>query len=162
MNDFSADIEINKYQLDEELVRQPQLYYDWAKSEVIAADKVARAKDDWEVTAAEIEIEIRKHPTLYNLPDNPKEGLVKAAVIIHKKVKRKKKKYLKALKTQRLLAKAERSFEHRKKSLEGLVSVNMQMHFSTPKQGQRVDLEIKEQQQNLLGRERQKRKIKRR
>ena len=162
MNDFSEDIEINKYQLDEELVRQPQLYYDWAKAEVNAGDEVAKAKDDLEITSAKVEIEIRKHPTLFDLPENPKEGLIKAAIIINKKVKRKKKKYLQALKTQRLLSKAERAFEHRKKSLEGLVSINMQMHFSTPKQGQRVDLEIKEQQNYILGRARQKRRIKRR
>lgn len=162
MNEFNDEVRINKYQLDDELVEQPQRYYNWAKLEAKAADEVALLKDKVEIVKAEVEIRIRKHPTAYDLPDNPKEGLIKAAVIIQPKVKRANKKLLRAMKTHRLLTKAEKSFEHRKKALEGLVSLNMQMHFSTPKGVQRKDFEIDEQRDNLLEKARKKRKIKRR
>lgn len=162
MNDFNDDVYIDKYQLDEELVKQPQIFYDWAKAEVIAGDEASRLKDEAEVIKAKIEIRIRANPTLYDLPDNPKEALIKAAVTINRKVRKANKKYLRALKTQRLLAKAEKAMEHRKKSLEGLVSVNMQMHFSTPKGVPKQDFEIVEQRSNLLERARKKRKIRRR
>ena len=162
MNDFSEQVRINKYQLDDELVEQPQRYYDWAKLEAQAADEVARLKDKLEILKAEVEIRIRKHPTAYDLPDGPKEALIKAAIIVQPKVKRLGRKLLKAMKTHRLLTKAEKSFEHRKKALEGLVSLNMQMHFSTPKGVQRKDFEIEEQRDNLLEKARKKRRIKRR
>lgn len=163
MNDFNDEVKINKYQLDDELVEQPQRYYNWAKLESKAADDVARLKDKVEIIKAEVEIRIRKHPTAYDLPDNPKEALIKAAILIQPKVKRANRKLLKAMKTHRLLSKAEKSFEHRKKSLEGLVSLNIQMHFSTPKGVQRRDFEIDEQRDTLLDTARKKRrKIKRR
>lgn len=163
MNDFSDEVSINKYKLDDELVEQPQRYYNWAKLEAKAADEVALLKDKVEIVKAEVEIRIRKHPTAYDLPDNPKEALIKAAVLIQPKVKRINKKLLKAMKTHRLLTKAEKSFEHRKKSLEGLVSLNIQMHFATPKSIPRKDLEIDDQRDTLLNKARQKRrKIKRR
>ena len=162
MSDFNQDVAINKYKLDEELVRQPQKFYEWAKAEVIAGDKVSDLKDKLEILKAKVEIRIRKHPTAYDLPENPKEGLIKAAVIVQPKVVRMSKKLLQAMKTHRLLQKAEKSFEHRKKSLEGLVSVNMQIHFATPRNVPRKDFEIEEQRESLLEKARKKRKIKRR
>lgn len=162
MSNFNDDVIINKYKLDDELVRQPQKFYEWAKAEVIAADEAGRLKDAVEIEKAKIEIRIRNNPSLYDLPDNPKEALIKAAVTINRKVRRANRKYLKALKVQRLLAKAEKSMEHRKKSLEGLVSMNIQMHFSTPKGVPKQDFEIVEQRSTLLDRARKKRKIKRR
>lgn len=162
MTDFSDEVRINKYKLDDELVEQPQRYYDWAKLEAKAGDQVAYLKDKLEVLKAEMEIRIRKHPTVYDLPENPKEALIKAAILIQPKIKRANRKLLKAMKTHRLLSKAEKAFEHRKKSLEGLVSLNIQMHFSTPKGVQRKDFEIDEQRDTLLEKARGKRKIKRR
>lgn len=162
MSDFSEQVQINKYKLDDELVEQPQRYYEWAKLEAKANDDVAYYKDRLEIIKAEVEIRIRKHPTAFDLPENPKEGLIKAAILIQPKVKRANRKLLKAMRTHRLLTKAEKSFEHRKKSLEGLVSLNMQMHFSTPRGVQRKDFEIEEQRDNLLEKARNKRRIKRR
>ena len=164
MSNFSDDIAINKYQLDEELVEQPQKFYEWAKAEVIAGEKVSELKDTLEVTKAEMEIRIRKNPTLYDLPNNPKEALIKAAVLIQRKVKKASRRLIKAQRTHGLLKKAEKSFEHRKKSLEGLVSVNMQLHFATPKNVPRRDLEMESTRSELLqvARKKQKRKIKRR
>lgn len=163
MSDFSRDIAINKYRLDEELVEQPQKFYEWAKAEVMAGEKVATLKDDLEVIKSEVEIRIRKNPTLYDLPDNPKESLIKAAVLVQRKVKKASKRLIKAQRTHGLLKKAEKSFEHRKKSLEGLVSVNMQLHFATPKNVPRRDLETESARGELLATARKKkRKIKRR
>lgn len=162
MNDFSNDVSINKYKLDDELLRQPQSYYDWAKAEVIAGDKVNSLREDLEVMKSKVEIRIRKNPTLFDLPDNPKEGLIKAAVSVQKKIRRANQKLIAAQKTHRLLQKAEKAFEHRKKSLEGLVSLNMQMHFANPKNTQRRDLEAENQKNELLQKARSKRRIKRR
>lgn len=163
MNDFYDDAAINRYRLDEELTEQPQKFYEWAKAEVIAGNKVTEIKDKLEVLKAKIEIRIRKNPTLFDLPDNPKEGLIKASIIVQPKVKRLQRKLIEAMKTHRLLQKAEKSMEHRKKSLEGLVSVNMQMHFASPRQGPKKDLQAEMAKENLLDEARKKkRRIKRR
>jgi len=160
MSEFDDDCYINKYRLDEELVKQPQLFYKWAKAEVTASDKAARAKDRVEITKSEIEIRIRRNPEAYDLPSNPKEALVKAAVCTHPKVKRDNSRYLRALRTKRLLESAVKSMEHRKKSLEGLVTTNIQMHFSTPKGEQRRNLELDNQSETLV--KKANRKIRRR
>lgn len=163
MTDFLDDVSINKYKLDEELVKQPQKYYEWATAEARAQERVENLKHDLDVIKSKVEIRIRNHPTLYDLPDNPKEALVKATVTIQPKVKRGHKKLLRAQKIHRLLIKSEKAFEQRKKSLEGLVSLNMQIHFATPRNVQRKDLEIEGQQSTLLDKARNnRRKIKRR
>jgi len=162
MSDFNEDIKINKYKLDTELVNQPQRYYEWAKAEADAADEVARLKDKLEVVKSKVEIRIRKNPTLFDLPENPKEALVKAAITIHPKVQKASKKLFNATKTHRLLTKAEKSFEHRKKSLEGLVSLNMQIHFANPRGTERKHYEIDNDRKDLLKQARNKRRIKRR
>ena len=156
MSEFYDENKINKYKLDDELVEQPQLYYKWAKLESEAADKVATLKDKLEILKSEMEIRIRKEPTAFDLPDNPKEALIKAALTIQPKIQRMNDKLFRAMKTHRLLSKAEKSFEHRKKSLEGLVSLNMQMHFSAPKGTQKGDYEGNDQRDDLLEKARKK------
>lgn len=158
--DFTKDVAIDESNLVEELVRQPQLFYDWAKQAVYASIDTTAAKDKLDVAKAEVELRIRKHPRLHDLPEKPTEAMIKAAVIVHSKVKRANKRYLEALRIEKLLVKAERAFEHRKKSLEGLVHTNQQFYFANPRTDTRTRQRVDEK--SLLERAREKRKIKRR
>jgi hypothetical protein len=130
---FEQEVFIDKNNLPDELVEQPQKFYDWAKEAVLASIDTTDAKDRYEVVKAEVELRIRQHPSLHNLPDKPTESSIRATVTTNRKVRRAFKKYLDALRTEKLLAKAERAFEHRKKSLEGLVTTNTQFFFANPK-----------------------------
>lgn len=160
MADFGKDVDIDENDLTEELVRQPQKFYDWAKRAALASIDTTTAKDKVDLVKAEVELRIRKHPTLHDLPENPKEGMIKASVLVNKKVQRAIKKYHKALRNEKLLVKAERSFEHRKKSLEGLVYRSNQFYFANPKTDLRTRQRIEEK--SLLEQARERRQIRRR
>jgi hypothetical protein len=154
--DFEKDIVIDKFNLTEELVEQPQKYYDWGKALSISETETLIAKDKLEIIRSEIELKIRNHPTLYDLPNNPKEAQIKAAVNINRKVRRANKNYLDALRIEKTLKKAERAFEHRKKSLEGLVYLSNQFYFADPKTNSHTQEKIN--RKRLLDSAREKRK----
>lgn len=161
--DFGEDVAIDKYNLIDELTEQPQLYYIWAAKQSKALSEVTSLKDKLDLIRSKVELKIRANPTLYRLPEKPTEGVIRARVNTDKKVVRANKRYLEAMRIENLFKKAERAFEHRKKSLEGLVSLNMQFWFSTPKTSS--TLEQEKDQQNLIHRAREKqrsRKIRRR
>jgi len=158
--DFETDIDIEKSNLVEELIRQPQLFYDWAKMAASASVDTTAAKDKYDVMKAEIELRVRKHPALYDLPDKPTEAMVRATVVVNSKVKKMFKRYLEALRIEKLLSKAERAFEHRKSSLEGLVKTNAQFYFADPNTDSRTRQRVVEK--TLIDRVREKRKLRRR
>jgi len=153
-HDFSKDVSIDKYNLTDELVEQAQLYYEWASQQAEAACDVEDAKDKLDLIKSQVELRIRKNPKLHRLSEKPTESMVKAAVKLHSKVKRANKRYLEAVRIESLLKKAERAFEHRKKALEGLVSLNMQYWYSNPKTNSQVKQEV--DQTSLLRQKREK------
>lgn len=148
-NKFLLALKIDKYNLDEELVRQPQLYLDAALKSAEASKEKDFAKKDLEVVRAEAEMSIRRNPKKYKLDTKNKipEGMIKAVINLHPKVKRFNDIYLKAVNNERVLAKSEKAFSSRKKSLEGLVQLDIRLHFSEPKtpavHKERVETEIK-------------------
>ena len=107
---FKADISINKYDLVEELTNQPQLFYEWAKASAEASHEVTVLKDRIDILKSEIELRIRRNPTLFGLLEKPTEAQIKAAVNTHKKVKRINKKYFDALRIESLLKKIDIRF----------------------------------------------------
>lgn len=120
-------LKINKVLLDEELVRQPQLFYDWAE----ASANASADKDD-----AKANLELIKAIEGQKIRDDNKIKLtnpeVEAAVLKNKRVIEAQKKYLECNRTDNVLAEAKSAFKQRQKSLEGLVQINMQMHFAEP------------------------------
>jgi hypothetical protein len=160
MKDFNEDIKIDKNNLTEELLRQPQLFYKWAKEAGHAQVDTAVVKDKLELTKAEIETRIRANPSIYDLPNKPTEAMVKAKALLNRKVKRATKEYHEKLRVEKILLKAERSFEHRKKSLEGLVYRSNQLYFADPKTDQNTRKNIDEME--LISFARKKRNVRRR
>lgn len=129
---FLEDLEIDKYNLDEELIKHPQLYMEWALKAAGAVEDKDLAKKDLELVRAEVESKIRSEPKRFKI-DKITEGAVRAAVTLHPKMKKYDKIYLKALHNERVLSKIEKAFSHRKSSLEGLVQLDLRLHFIEPK-----------------------------
>jgi len=129
---FKKGLKIDRYVLDQELVKQPQLYSGWAIKEAEAANEKEWEKHRLELIRAQVEIKIRKDPEEYGI-QNITEGIIKASITSHKKVRRQTKKYLEALHNERVLKKAERSYKARQKMLEGLVHLNVQLNFAEVK-----------------------------
>jgi hypothetical protein len=138
---FQKDIDINENKLSEELIQQPQKFYRWGVLYAEAQADTARCKDQLDMMKNKVELEIRKTPKKYDEKGKLTEGQIKALVNTDSRVEELNNQYLELLKVEKILAKAERAFEHRKKSLEGLVSLNMQYYFSTPKTNQQAEEE---------------------
>jgi len=133
---FEKGLKIDRYNLPEELVQQPQLYMEWALKEAKAANEREWKKHELELLKAEVEKEIRKDPKQYGIKSIT-ESAVKAAIALHPKVKKKTKSYLEALQNERVLGKAEKAYKTRQNMLEGLVKLNVQLNFaevSVPRQ----------------------------
>jgi len=131
--DYSRDLEIDRYNLERELVSHSQLYMKWALAANKALEEAEMAKDKVELIKARIDSDVRSYPEKYNLPDNPKEGAIRSAIIKNKKVKQAVSKYYEALYNSRVLSDVKNSFRGRGKILEGLVHLNVQLHFCEPK-----------------------------
>jgi hypothetical protein len=132
---YDRDLKIDKYNLDEELVCQPQLYLDWALKSVEALKEKDNAKKDLDLVRAEAEESIRKNPKKYGIiaKDKITETMIKTAIILHPEVKKYNLLYLKAIDHARVLEKVEKSFSDRKKSLDGLVQLDIRLYFSEPR-----------------------------
>lgn len=131
---YRTDLKIDRYNLDDELVRQPQLYMQYALRAAEASIEKQEAKDRLEIVKADLDGKIRTDPDKYNIPEGKaSEGAIKAKIAKHSKVKRYNRLYLKALKNEKFLNEAKVAFTHRKKMLEALVSLNIQLHFAEPK-----------------------------
>jgi hypothetical protein len=118
-NRYRADLRINKHRLDDELLEQPQKYYDWSQAAAEAEVERDDAKDDYDLVLIDIEDDIRSNPDKYFDSDrNITEGAIKSALNSHRKVKRYRRKFTKARANFNLLKKAEKAFEQRKRMLE--------------------------------------------
>jgi len=131
---YRRDLKIDRYNLDDELVRQPQLYMDWALKAAEASVEKTEAKDRLDIVKADLDGKIRSDPDSYDIPEGKaSEGAIKAVIAKHSKVKRYNRIYYKALKNEKFLNKAEIAFRDRRKMLEALVSLNIQLHFAEPR-----------------------------
>lgn len=132
--DFKSDIYIDRYNLIEELIRQPQKYYDWALAWERAGSEKEFLKSKLDLVKADIEARIRKNPERYDIPEGKAtESAIKAEVMKHNKVKKTNRKYLKALSHEKKMAEAKAAFRQRKSMLEKIVDLNLQLHFAEPK-----------------------------
>lgn len=116
---YRANLKIDKKNIDNEILRQPQLYYEWALLASEAEVERDDAKEKYDIWLIEIEARIRMDPDKYFGEDvNPTEGAIKSKLNNHPKIKRLRRKYHKRVKEYKLLLKAEKAFEQRKRMLE--------------------------------------------
>lgn len=126
---FRKEVDIDRYQLDRELVQQPQKYYDWAIKAAEAGKEKDEAKHALDVVKADIEKRVRKNPERYGI-DDPKESAIKLEIHRHPKVKRYTRKYIGACYNEKVLSEAKTSFAQRKSMLQSLTQLNVQLHFA--------------------------------
>lgn len=118
LNKYRADLSIDKNNIDEELLRQPQLFYEWAQALSEAEVNKDDAKDEYDLILIKIESKIRKNPKKYIEVEKITEGAIKSEVNNNILVKKARKKYQQCRKDFKLLLKAEKAFEQRKRMLE--------------------------------------------
>jgi hypothetical protein len=156
MKNFEEDLKVNQYDLTKELVEHPQKFYSWAKEYVLAQQETQRVKAKLELLQDELSLKMRQDPKRFDLPEKPTEATIKSAINAHKEVKKITEKYMERLGVEKILSKAERAFEHRKKALEGLVSLQLQNYHSEPKVKQEAQQNI--ERKNILKQIRRKKR----
>ena len=123
---------IDRSSLDDEWAGQPNLFYDHA-------EELAHAKKDYEQKKAHVDViraktalDIRRDPKPYKIP-RLTDKIVEQLVTTDPKVKRAVNVMNEARHRMDILQAAVTALEHRKRALEGLVSLHGQSYFSSPK-----------------------------
>lgn len=132
--DFKKEIFIDKNSLDDELVRQPQLYCDWTEQEAEAQYNRDKNKEKLDLVKAELDGEIRKNPVKYGI-EKITESAISNAIIQNSKYQEANNIYLQSVQDARILGVAKTSFDMRNNSLKGLVSLFVSGYWaSNPKE----------------------------
>lgn len=130
-DDFSF-FEIDEHNLDKEWVRQPSLYFTWAKKLADARLEQDEAKANLDVIKAEASRAIRDDPGDYGF-DKVTEAIVAVAINEHPDVMAGVKALHESRHKQEVYQAAVNALDHRKRALEKLVDLHGQNYFSTPK-----------------------------
>lgn len=125
--DFTKDVTINRFKLEEECEAQPSVYYFYAEAYAVARSKRDAAKDKLDLVLGQREIHIRRNP-----PDDMKvtESVVSALLVQDTGVLTAKEAYRLAQSEVDMLYAATSSLEHRKAELDNLVSMWTKEYYS--------------------------------
>jgi len=153
--------EIDKNGLDEEWVNQQRNYAKSARAMADAREELERAKaseevskDELKLVDAELELDIRKNPSKFDL-DKVTEGAVEKAVIIQERHRIALKETYKA-RNERI--KAQHAYDiyqaevytlnNKKSAIESLVQLRLSDYFSEPRLKGAAGEEMKEAEEN--------------
>jgi len=128
--EYSEESKFNKYELDEEFINQPELYLKWCKIYVGAMIEREKAKDNLDTLKSKIYLDIKKDPTIYDLPENATDTAIKNVVLVDPQVKNQTKYYFKILEHEKNLERAVKAFEHRKELLKGEAQLWINKYYS--------------------------------
>lgn len=130
--DFSEDIKINKYRLDDECEKHPSLYGYYARQQALLRSELSELEAEQKLTLAESEVDIREHWEKFSDSKMTEAG-VKAQIEQHEKVQKGKNKILKISRELNIISAAVISMDHRKSMLNNLVSLQIAGFYSSPR-----------------------------
>lgn len=122
------DFEIDKYNLDDEWVKQPRNYHNCAESLANAKKDVAFARNELKLIEAELKMKIHKEPQKYGL-SKATDKLLEAAVVIQQDYQRATNRLIEAEHLVDLIQAATRGLEHKKSGIEGLVYLESRDYY---------------------------------
>ena len=130
--DTSLDLQIDENQLDTEWLGQSQRYFQYASKAADARRDFDAAKDELEVTKAEVDQSIRSDPAKFGLTKLT-EATVASAVIIQEEYQKAQENVRQARYSHDVYQAAVSALDHRRKALENLVTLFMANYFSKPR-----------------------------
>ena len=133
---YESDIRIDPDALDVENLDQPLLVFKYNAALSEAKDEMDSAKENLDITRAEVGLEVRDNPEEFNL-EKSTEGAIKAAVEMDERVQKARDRVAKARHDVGVLSAVTTALEHRKRSLDNLVRLHAQEYFSGPTGGPR-------------------------
>jgi hypothetical protein len=123
--------EVNLATLEEDWVKQTGLMSEACQIQALLKKELAYVEADLEVAEADAKFRIRKNPTKYGL-DKATDNPVKEAMILHPLYQKANKKVIEAKFAVDMIGGCIATLEHRKRTLEGLVSLYGQQYFAKP------------------------------
>lgn len=129
----SAFLDIDPMRLDEEWLKQPKLYFEWATKLADARQEMDNAKTQIDIVRATADRKIRRHPDRFGLPEKPTESSISAKVNLDEAVQEANAAYNEARHTVDIAQAAVTALEHRKRALTMLVELHSSNYYAEPK-----------------------------
>ncbi len=128
----AADLQIDEDKLDQEWLRQPELFFAYSIRLANAKRQMEEERRELDVTKAEIENDVRNNPEDYGLT-KATEASVLATVTTQKGLKDANKKLIEAKHHVDILQATVNALDHRRRALENLVDLHGQGYFAEPR-----------------------------
>lgn len=132
-SEYQLDLEVNRDRLDEEWEDQPQLYMKWAERLVEAIYERDRAKEKLDFVKANIDSKIRANPRDFGFDKKPTESAILNKIIVDDEYQQVLEVYLKTKRSVGILQGVKEAMEHKKKAIEGEVTLWVGEYFSEPR-----------------------------
>lgn len=129
---IGLDVSIDKHRLDEQWADQPGLRFRYGAELAEARREVSRAKANVDLTAAELDNEIRESPESFGLTKIT-EAAIKATIPSNKRYRKAQDRLIEAEYSVNILTAAVSAIDHRKKALEDEVALWLGDYFSSPR-----------------------------
>lgn len=123
---YKEDLEIDKYALDSEIVRQAQLFIEWSENWAQAMFEKDKLKERLDIAMAEADALVRSDPEKYGWPIKgkaPTESFIKKATMMMEGLSTQNSEYIEKCKEVNILAAAKEAFNHKRSALEMLVKL---------------------------------------
>jgi hypothetical protein len=129
---WKEDITIDQAALDQEWLRQPSLFGDYAEAKAEAEKAADEAKEYRDLIEARLDKEVRSNPSAFGL-DKVTDKAIGVVVSTHPDFQKAVAALIQARYELALISGALEALRHRKSALENLVVLHGQNYFSTPR-----------------------------
>jgi hypothetical protein len=123
---------IDKYRLDDEWIKQPEKVFECGIQLADAREKFERKKAQRDIVEAEIDQDIRLHPSKYDL-EKVTEGAISKIIILTKEYQKANEDVIRAKHDVDKAQVVMEALDHKKKGLEACVSLHLAGYFAEPK-----------------------------
>jgi hypothetical protein len=132
---YKEDLEIDKYALDQEWLRQAILYAKYTEEAVLAEDERDRLKERLSLLETKKIADVRKNPKAYGLSEKPTESAIKEVAALDEEIINLNSQLLDAMKSAKITNIAITAFEHKKRALTKLTDLFMSNYWAQPRDG---------------------------
>jgi hypothetical protein len=126
---FNKSLEIDKFALDEEWLKQASLYFQWSLIYSQALMERDRNKQKLELVKAELESQIRANPERFNLKKGT-EGEISSSILLQDEYKEALEIYQKSVYDLNIISSAIEALNHKKTALDNLTKLFLSGYYS--------------------------------
>lgn len=154
MNNFSEEVKINRFNLDNECEKQVNLYHFYSNERAVTKGELDQKNDKLKLTLAEMDVEIRNNWD-DNIDGKRTEGAISNKIECSPKIKELKEEIRNTQSKLYILESATFSLDHRKEMINNLVKLLIGGFYAYPNGGS-----VKNEEENLSVNNRKKLKSK--